>query len=268
MSDPHRGSVCLLPFGFGPQLSSVTKLPDTLSKQTHLSIPSFVMGNAFPFASLSSISSSLSSPSLSSSRPPPSRPSHPVCLAGVQFPFLSPATKSPSAHPIMHRSLGLWIAHHGGRTGFCVWLRGQIESAIGVEGLHWSAADVWDSLLGSGDRWHDVQVETVLEEHPDFMESELNKLVSQAQSTNPGELKRPPKRRRAVASPAIQAAHLSRCQRRNAMKRHHRAALRVARQKHKKRLACARTSELFGVKKERPPAHRYLEHAWYGRPVW
>ena len=119
-----------------------------------------------------------------------------------------------------------------------------------MEGLDWSAADVWDSLLRSGDRWLDAHVETVLEEHPDFMESERNDLVLQAQSINLGEFKRPAKRKRTVASPGIQTAHLSRCQKRNAMKRHHRAALRVTRQKHRKRLACARTSALFGVRKK------------------
>ena len=74
VSDPHRGSACLLPAGFGPQLSSVTKLPDNLTKQTHFSIPSFVrqcfsvlvafFSLIFPFLSFPLVFSPPSLPSL------------------------------------------------------------------------------------------------------------------------------------------------------------------------------------------------------------
>ena len=265
VADHHRGPAFMCSSTFGPQLPSMPQSECTRSVDLPESNETFAMGKLFPFVPFS-----FPSPVASVSPPPPSSspcrapvsvsPLNP-CLGGSLFPFLSLSAPLDKAESPVHHSLALWIASHGGRLGFSTWLANLASEVLEASWRQWPSDKVWDELLGSGNRWLDVQVEAALESNPDVGESELNGLMVQAQSLVSATVSRSRKRGRQGPSPIPLTGNLTRCQIRNMGRKRHRASVRTAKRKNKRRLACYRASDKFGVKRR----HHLLIGTWNTR---
>ena len=265
VADHHQGPAFMCSSTFGPQLPSMPQSESTRSVDLPESNETFAMGKLFPFVPFS-----FPSPAASVSPPPPSSspcrapvsvsPLNP-CLGGSLFPFLSLSAPLDRAESPVHHSLALWIASHGGRLGFSTWLANLASEVLEASWRQWPSDKVWDELLGSGNRWLDVQVQAALESNPDVGESELNGLMVQAQSLVSATASRSRKRGRQGPSPIPLTGNLTRCQIRNMGRKRHRASVRTAKRKNKRRLACYRASDKFGVKKR----HHLLIGTWNTR---
>ena len=215
----HIGDQCsLLPVSFGPQLSgSVTTLrtPPTNSNNA-----GFVMGSPFPFLSLAS--SPPPAPTVRVKRNPTSNvgsvtsPSPAAChssfLSGEPFPFLRVNQVIPALQVKIYPTLGRWLAAHGGRSGFCRWLR---------------------------------------DPNPEFFDRELQGLAQQALTftDSPPDV-RARKRHRPPQGGAQSHVKGTRCQVRNARRRQHRAQARSTEQKKHKKRACFRKSAGYRLKRK------------------
>ena len=137
------------------------------------------MGSPFPFLSLAS--SPPPAPAVSVERNPTSNvgsvisPSPAAChssfLSGEPFPFLRVNQVIPASQVKIYPTLGRWLAAHGGRSGFCRWLR---DTALTQLGTGWAAMapdEIWDHLTWDEDMAQ--QVETVLAPNPEFFDREL-----------------------------------------------------------------------------------------------
>ena len=153
----------------------------------------------FPFLSLPSLSSSSSTPSPVASPSPPScsgqlsasgssRPQSSLLssLFGEELFSLSPKTElSSSSPPGLFRSLGSWISRRGGRVEFCRWLSSLCDALLEAEWCSLPVDVAWERILEAGGTEFTDQVEQVLYEDADRIETDLHALMAQAQVLSP-----------------------------------------------------------------------------------
>ena len=152
----------------------------------------------FPFLSLPSLSSSSSTLPVASPSPPScsgqlsasgsSRPQSSLlsALFGEELFSLSPKTElSSSSPPGLFRSLGSWISRRGGRVEFCRWLSSLCDALLEAEWCSLPVDVAWERILEAGGTEFTDQVEQVLYEDADRIETDLHALMAQAQVLSP-----------------------------------------------------------------------------------
>jgi hypothetical protein len=138
---------------------------------------------------------------------------------------------------------GKWINYTGGRDNFIAWMARLLTMGLGPDWTTHPPEDLVEFLFNHdqhGEQFSDViQTETDLNE----LVTLINRAMSQTKP--PDKRKRKPNNKRQE----FELSHLSRCQRRNYLKREHRRHVHFAKQQRKRRLACARAHKLCTTKK-------------------
>ena len=125
---------------------------------------------------------------------------------------------------------GKWINYTGGRDNFIAWMAKLLTMGLGPDWTTHPPEDLVEFLFNHdqhGEQFSDViQTETDLNE----LVTLINRAMSQTKP--PDKRKRKPNNKRQE----FELSHLSRCQRRNYLKREHRRHVHIAKQKRKRRL--------------------------------
>ena len=138
---------------------------------------------------------------------------------------------------------GKWINYTGGRDNFIAWMAKLLTMGLGPDWTTHPPEDLVEFLFNHDQ--HGEQFSDIIQ-----TETDLNKLVTlinraMSQTKPPDKRKRKPNNKRQE----FELSHLSRCQRRNYLKREYRRHVHIAKQKRKRRLACARAHKLCTTKK-------------------
>ena len=154
-------------------------------------------------------------------------------------------TKTGTAGTQKHwfTDFGKWINYTGGRANFIAWIAKLLTIGLGPNWTTHPTEDLVESLFNHDQ--HGEQFSEVIQTETDL--NELVTLINSAMSqTKPHDKrKRKPNHKRQE----FELSHLSRCQRRNYLKRDHRRRVHFAKQKRKRKLACARAHKLRTNKK-------------------
>ena len=162
------------------------------------------------------------------------------------------------------RSLGDWIRLKGGRHALGHWLGSRLSTRLGEDWVNVSPEDLVTSLLDDPEAG--PQLEELAAHCPSEdalrQERELTDILAIAKSDWARCVVRVDSGKRKFEQLSVGGARRQgRCQRRNRARKLHRKEVRKAKRKHRRRLACYRSSGAFNVRK---PKHLFFG-AWNTR---